>query len=109
MRIQSVPNLMTLAMMTTIATLKSLMSETIATISARATRRVRGPAILRSVLAIVGIAIATAITGVIVAREIETATETEIEIEMVADEIDTVTVVTVATVVTEIAIEASAI
>jgi hypothetical protein len=102
MRIQSVPNLMTLAMMTTIATLKSLMSETIATISARATRRVRGPAILRSVLAIVGIAIATAITGVIVAREIETATETE----TAADEIDTVIV---ATVVTEIAIEASAI
>jgi hypothetical protein len=102
MRIQSVPNLMTLAMMTTIATLKSLMSETIATISARATRRVRSPAILRSVLAIVGIAIATAITGVIVAREIETATETE----TAADEIDTVIVATVAT---EIAIEASAI
>jgi hypothetical protein len=93
---------MTLAMMTTIATLKSLMSETIATISARATRRVRSPAILRSVLAIVGIAIATAITGVIVAREIETATETE----TAADEIDTVIVATVAT---EIAIEASAI
>jgi hypothetical protein len=50
----------------------------------------------------VGIAIATAITGVIVAREIETATETE----TAADEIDTVIV---ATVVTEIAIEASAI
>jgi hypothetical protein len=95
---------MTLAMMTTIATLKSLMSETIATISARATRRVRSPAILRSVLAIVGIAIATAITGVIVAREIETATETETE--TAADEIDTVIVATVAT---EIAIEASAI
>jgi hypothetical protein len=90
---------MTLAMMTTIATLKSLMSETIATISARATRRVRSPAILRSVLAIVGIAIATAITGVIVAREIETATETE----TAADEIDTVIVAT------EIAIEVSAI
>jgi hypothetical protein len=91
-------------MMKKITTLKSLMSETIATISARATQRVRSQAILRSVLAIVGIAIATAITGAIAAREIETATETEIE--MVADEIDTVTGATVAT---EIAIEASAI
>jgi hypothetical protein len=97
-------------MMKTITILKSLMSETIATISARATRRVRSQAILRSVLAIVGIAIATAITGAIAAIEIETATETEIE--MAADEIDTVivaTVVTVVTVATEIAIEASAI
>jgi hypothetical protein len=109
MRIQSVPNLKTLVMMKTITILKSLMSETIATISARATRRVRSQAILRSVLAIVGIAIATAITGAIAAREIETATETETEIEMAADEIDTVTVATVATVATEIAIEASAI
>jgi hypothetical protein len=106
MRIQSVPNLKTLVKKT-ITTRKILMSETIATISARATQRVRTPAILRSVLAIVGIAIATTITGAIAAIEIETATETETE--TAADEIDTVTVVTVATVATEIAIEASAI